>query len=89
MSIEDRIPQLTDKELENLHDNAERISKGAASKQQVEAARLLPIIAEALVQRSTLRDRRAEVAKEQELADTLLPQQILVRPLLVVVGDEG
>lgn len=45
--------------------------------------------AEALVQRSTLRDRRAEVAKEQELADTLLPQQILVRPLLVVVGDEG
>jgi hypothetical protein len=45
--------------------------------------------AEVLVQRSTLRDRRAEVAKEQELADTLLPQQILVRPLLVVVGDEA
>jgi hypothetical protein len=45
--------------------------------------------AEALVQRSTLRDRRAEVAKEQELADTLLPQQVLVRPLLVVAGNEA
>lgn len=45
--------------------------------------------AAALVQRSPLRDRRAEVAKEQELADALLPQQILVRPLLVVVGGEA
>ena len=44
--------------------------------------------ADALVQRSALRDRRAEVAKEQELADALLPQQILIRPLLVVAGGD-
>ncbi|MGC3954927.1 MAG: hypothetical protein QM804_11915 [Propionicimonas sp.] len=44
--------------------------------------------ASALIQRSALRDRRAEVAKEQEVADALLPQQILVRPLLVVVGGD-
>ena len=59
MSIEDRIPQLTDKELENLHDNADRISKGAASKQQTEAARLLPIIANALVERKKTRASEA------------------------------
>jgi hypothetical protein len=65
VSIEDRIPQLTDKELENLHDNAERISKGAASKQQAEAARLLPIIAEALAER---RKTRAGEAAEKKFA---------------------
>ena len=72
MSIEDRIPQLTDKELENLHDNAERISKGAASKQQAEAARLLPIIADALVERKKTRATEAaekKVVRQKDMAD--------------------
>jgi hypothetical protein len=42
---------MSEDELENLQANATRISKGAASKQQAEAERLLPIIAEALVAR--------------------------------------
>ena len=72
MSIEDRIPQLTDKELENLYDNAERISKGAATKQQVEAARLLPIIAEALAERKKTRASEAaekKVARQKDMAE--------------------
>jgi len=72
VSIEDRIPQLTDKELENLHDNAERISKGAASKQQTEAARLLPIIANALVERKKTRATEAaekKVTRQKDMAD--------------------
>jgi hypothetical protein len=72
VSIEDRIPQLTDKELENLHDNAERIAKGAASKQQAEAARLLPIIADALVERKKTRATEAaekKVVRQKDMAD--------------------
>jgi len=72
VSIEDRIPQLTDKELENLHDNAERISKGAASKQQAEAARLLPIIADALVERKKTRATELaekKVVRQKDMAD--------------------
>ena len=51
MSIEALIPGMSEDELENLQANAARIAKGAASKQQAEAQRLLPIIAEALVVR--------------------------------------
>ena len=40
MSLEARIPEMSEKELENLQANAERIMKGGASKQQVEAERL-------------------------------------------------
>lgn len=51
MTIEDRIPEMTDKELDNLHANATRLSTAAASKQQAEAVRLLPIIEAAMVTR--------------------------------------
>ncbi len=51
MSIEALIPGMSEDELENLQVNATRIAKGASSKQQAEAERLLPIIAEALVVR--------------------------------------
>ncbi len=51
MSIEALIPGMSEDELESLQTNATRISKGSASKQQAEAARLLPIIEEALVVR--------------------------------------
>jgi hypothetical protein len=55
MTIETKIPAMTDQEVATLYANAERISKGAASKQQAEAERLLPIIAEALDERRKLR----------------------------------
>lgn len=54
MTIEERIPEMTDKELENLRVNAERLAQSGAPKQQAEAARLLPIIAAAAETRKTV-----------------------------------
>lgn len=45
--------------------------------------------AHALVQRSEIRERRSLVVGEKEIAESLLPDQRLVRPLLVVVPKEG
>jgi hypothetical protein len=45
--------------------------------------------ADALVQRSEIRERRTLVVGEREIAESLLPDQRLVRPLLVVVPREG
>lgn len=45
--------------------------------------------AEALVQRSEIKERRQVVSGEKEIAESLLPDQRLVRPLLVVVPKEG
>ena len=42
----------------------------------------------ALVQRSEMRERRSVVAGEKEIAESLLPDQRLVRPLLLVVPQE-
>jgi hypothetical protein len=62
---------MSKQELENLQENAARIAKGAPSKQQAEAERLLPIIAEALaVQRKAHAVDIAEkkVARQKDLA---------------------
>jgi hypothetical protein len=72
VAIEDKIPQMTDGELQNLHDNAARISAGATSKQQAEALRLLPIIVAAMAERSALRATEAaekRAAKQKSLAE--------------------
>lgn len=45
--------------------------------------------ADALVQRSEIRERRSLVSGQKEIAESLLPDQRLVRPLLVVVPKEG
>lgn len=42
-----------------------------------------------LIQRSEMRERRSIVAGEKEIAASLLPDQRMVRPLLVVVPNEG
>lgn len=42
-----------------------------------------------LVQRSEIRERRSLVVGEKEIAESLLPDQRLVRPLLVVVPKES
>ena len=44
MSIDERIPALSDKELATLHSNAERLARTGAPKQQGEAQRLMPLI---------------------------------------------
>ena len=45
--------------------------------------------ADVLVQRSEIKERRSLVVGEKEIAESLLPDQRLVRPLLVVVPKEG
>jgi len=73
MSLEERIPEMSEKELENLQANAERIAKGAVSKQQAEAERLLPIIAEAMVTRKAARSvemAEKKVTRQKEMAAT-------------------
>jgi len=41
--------------------------------------------ADALIQRKDLVQRRVSVQKEKEIADRMVPERQLVRPLLVVV----
>jgi hypothetical protein len=65
MTIEDRIPQLTDTELENLHDNAVRLSAAGTASQRTEAARLLPIITAAITSRRATHD--AELAERKRV----------------------
>lgn len=43
--LDSRIPEFSDKELENLQGNAVRLSQSGTDKQKAEAERLLPIIA--------------------------------------------
>ena len=53
--------------------SAERIAKGAVSKQQAEAERLLPIIAEAMVTRKAARSvemAEKKVTRQKEMAAT-------------------
>jgi hypothetical protein len=44
--------------------------------------------ADALVQRSELRQRRVSVQEEQAIAARMVPERQLVRPLLVVVPQD-
>jgi hypothetical protein len=67
MTIEERIPDFTDKELENLHDNALRLSTDGKPAQQAEAARLLPIIAAAMESRRLARN--VELAEKRRERD--------------------
>jgi hypothetical protein len=45
--------------------------------------------ADALFQRSDLRQRRLSVEEEQKIAARMIPERQLVRPLLVVVPEES
>lgn len=44
MSIDERIPVLTDKELASLQDNAVRLAQSGSAKQMAESERLMPLI---------------------------------------------
>lgn len=72
MSIEQKIPEMSLSDLETLHANAERLSRSGAPKQQAEANRLLPIIAEALAAqrgKSSAAAEEKKAARAQVLAD--------------------
>jgi hypothetical protein len=68
MAIEDRIPALTDKELDNLHSNAVRLSANGTAAQKAEATRLMPIIDAAV------EDRR--IARTADLAERKRARQV-------------
>lgn len=51
MQIDQRIPDLSDKELENLHANAIRLAQSGADLQRQHAERLLPLLNAAMDER--------------------------------------
>lgn len=61
MGISDRIPDLSDKELESLHTNAVRLKDSGSQIQRQQAEELLPLLGAALEER-----RLARVAAQTE-----------------------
>ena len=61
MAVIDRIPDLSDKELESLHTNAVRLKESGSAIQQRQAEELLPVLSAALEER-----RVAKVATQAE-----------------------
>ncbi|MES1156447.1 MAG: hypothetical protein ABUL73_01595 [Alphaproteobacteria bacterium] len=59
MEIDRRIPDLSDKELENLHANAVRLAQSGTPEQKRQAEKLLPLIG------ATLEERRVARAAAQ------------------------
>lgn len=53
--IDERIPELSDKELERLHVNAVRLVESGTANQREQAERLLPLLSAALEERKTAR----------------------------------
>ncbi len=51
MSIEERIPSLTDKELASLQENAMRLALSGSAKQKADCERVLPLIDAELAER--------------------------------------
>ena len=80
MEIEERIPDLSDKELENLHANAVRLAESGTDRQRAQAERLLPLLSAAVEERRVARlaaqqDRRRESARRTTLARAALKEQ--------------
>ena len=69
MGISDRIPDLSDKELESLHTNAVRLKEAGSQSQRQQAEELLPLLGAALEERklaksaATSKARRATKVK--------------------------
>jgi hypothetical protein len=61
VQIDQRIPELSDKELENLHANALRLAQSGTQRQREQAESLLPLLSAELEQR-----RAARVQTQQE-----------------------
>jgi hypothetical protein len=63
MLIDGRVAEMSDKELENLHANAVRLSQSGSNKQKEDAERLLPLIGSVLEERKQVRLTVAEGKK--------------------------
>ncbi|MBL8548497.1 MAG: hypothetical protein JNJ73_00825 [Hyphomonadaceae bacterium] len=64
MSLQERIPELTDVELANLRANATRLETAGTPRQQTDAAALLPLVdAELARRREAASARKAAVAR--------------------------
>jgi hypothetical protein len=61
LGIDQRIPDLSDAELENLHANAVRLMDSGSPKQREQAESLLPLLTSAIAER-----RAAKTAAQQE-----------------------
>jgi peptidoglycan hydrolase CwlO-like protein len=61
VEIDQRIPDLSDKELENLHANALRLEQSGSQMQRQHAERLLPLLSAAMEER-----RAAKLQAQQE-----------------------
>lgn len=76
MAIADRIPDLTEKELESLQANALRLKESGSVQQRQQAEELLPLLGVALEERRVARvatqaeTRRAASTKKKKKADT-------------------
>lgn len=55
MEMDQRIPDLSDKELESLHANAVRLAQSGTPAQREQSERLLPLLGDALEQRRAAR----------------------------------
>jgi len=80
--IDERIPAMTDKELDNLHANAVRLAQSGSVKQKSEAERLLPVIEEALASRKT--DKATAMAEKKKAK----PKAVRKTKAKVVVDEE-
>jgi len=65
MRLDQRIPDLSDQELENLHANAVRLAQSGSDEQRQHAEALLPLLGAEIEQRRSL---RAEVRAENRRA---------------------
>lgn len=67
MSIDERIPALSDKELASLKDNAMRLGESGSPKQKIESDRLMPLIVAELAERKARAPapRKAAVRKKK------------------------
>jgi hypothetical protein len=64
MAVADLIPQMSDAELQSLHDNARRIEATTTGQKQVQASELRPLIEAELVRREAAKPpKKAAVAK--------------------------
>lgn len=77
MAIGDRIPDLSDKELESLHANAVRLKDDGSAVQRQQAEELLPLLGFALKERRLARvttqseTRKANARKKAVIAEIM------------------
>lgn len=85
MSLIDKIPLLDDAALKNLLDNARRLGSSGSTKQQADAADLLPALEAALAARKAV---KLEAAAEKRLAakKPAAPRKTAAKPVVAKVA---